>query len=124
LVKARSVQMNARGIEAARLHLNYIERDGVERDGHRVLYGDELDRETLTNALPDERHQFRFIIFPEDAHDVELGEFTRQLMSDVQGDLGGQAVQAASLAASLAEIERSGNRALLPNSPKSPVSTG
>jgi hypothetical protein len=81
--------MNARGIEAARLHLKYIERDGVEKDGSPGrLYGDALDREALTKVLPDERHQFRFIISPEDAHDVDLGDFTRRLMSDVQSDLG------------------------------------
>ena len=81
--------MNAHGVVAARLHLKYIERDGVEQDGSQGrLYGDELDREALTKSLPDERHQFRFIISPEDAHEIDLGDFTRQLMTDVQADLG------------------------------------
>src|SRR5271170_6498494 len=33
VVKARFVKMTPSGVKAARLHLRYIERDGVERDG-------------------------------------------------------------------------------------------
>ena len=40
LVKAHYVPMNGGGRDAARLHLDYLERDGVERDGSPgVLYG-------------------------------------------------------------------------------------
>ena len=89
IVKARIVPMNARGVKAARLHLAYIERDGVERDGSEGrLYGggDEVDRASLVDAIPGERHQFRFIVSPED--DVDLTQFTRDLMRNVERDIG------------------------------------
>jgi type IV secretory pathway VirD2 relaxase len=89
IVKARIVQMNGRGMKAARLHLAYIERDGVERDGSAGrLYGaDEIvERAGLVDAIPGERHQFRFIVSPED--DVDLTQFTRDLMRNVERDIG------------------------------------
>src|SRR5579862_3970777 len=75
LMKARVVQMRAGGVAAARLHLDYIERDGVERDGSAGrLYSDvPADvRQSLAESLQGERHQFRFIISPEDAHKLDL----------------------------------------------------
>jgi type IV secretory pathway VirD2 relaxase len=88
VIKARVVRLAGGGIAAARLHLSYIERDGVERDGSPgQLYGaaDGLDRATLSDPLPGERHQFRFIVSPED--DVDLTRFTRSLMAQVERDL-------------------------------------
>src|ERR1700727_1487161 len=42
VVKARFVKMSNYGAKAAVLHLRYIERDGVDRDGSKgVLYGPE-----------------------------------------------------------------------------------
>jgi type IV secretory pathway VirD2 relaxase len=90
LVKARVVQMNAGGIAAARLHLDYIERDGVEQDGSKgELYGGapSIDREALRSAVAGEKHQFRFIVSPEDGG-VDLTVFTRALMDQVERDLG------------------------------------
>lgn len=89
VVKARIVPVTARGQKAARLHLSYIERDGVEADGSSGrLYGpgDQIDRAALTDPLPGERHQFRLIISPEDP--VALREFVRRLMAQVETDLG------------------------------------
>lgn len=89
IVKARIVPMNARGMKAAHLHLAYIERDGVERDGSEGrLYGagETVDRAALVDAIPGERHQFRFIVSPED--DVDLTRFTRDLMRNVERDVG------------------------------------
>jgi hypothetical protein len=41
IIKARVVPMRQRGMAAARLHLDYIERDGVEQDGSAGrLYSD------------------------------------------------------------------------------------
>jgi type IV secretory pathway VirD2 relaxase len=88
VIKARVVRLAGSGVAAARLHLSYIERDGVERDGSPgQLYGaaDGLDRGTLSDALPGEQHQFRFIVSPED--DVDLTSFTRSLMAQVERDL-------------------------------------
>jgi type IV secretory pathway VirD2 relaxase len=90
MVKARIVRMDGRGIAAARLHLDYIERDGVERDGSRgELYGGgaSIDREALRVAFAPEKHQFRFIVSPEDGG-VDLTAFTRALMDQVERDVG------------------------------------
>lgn len=91
VIKARIVQMRAGGIAAARLHLRYIERDGVERDGSAGrLYstgaGDVGKK--LAESLPGEPHQFRFIISPEDASKLDLTAFTRDLMAQVERDTG------------------------------------
>jgi type IV secretory pathway VirD2 relaxase len=91
VVKARVVPMNAHGLAAARLHLSYIEREGVERDGAKgELYGraPTTERDDLSAPLPGEKHQFRFIVSPEDAGNLDLKEFTRGLMAQVETDLG------------------------------------
>ena len=91
IVKARIVPMSAYGIKATRLHLAYIERDGVERDGSKgELYGSEsvVNRDRLATVLPGEEHQFRFIVSPEDGVDLDLRQFTRDLMSQVETDIG------------------------------------
>jgi type IV secretory pathway VirD2 relaxase len=81
--------MGPHGLKAARSHLGYVERDGVDRDGSPGrLYGadDEFDRRSLAEPIRGERHQFRFIVSPED--DIDLSMFTRELMSRVESDLG------------------------------------
>ncbi len=84
--------MNAYGKRAAVLHLSYVERDGVEQDGGAgSLYGPaEVSdvRGALSAPMEDEKRQFRFIVSPEDAGDVDLTAFTRRLMAQVQADLG------------------------------------
>jgi type IV secretory pathway VirD2 relaxase len=88
VVKAHIVKITRSGMVAARLHLGYIERDGVERDGSAGrLYGetDSAERSLVADAVPGERHQFRFIVSPED--DVDLTTFTRDLMRQVERDL-------------------------------------
>jgi len=89
IVKARIVRMGAHGVKTARLHLSYIERDGVDRDGSPgSLYGpdDTFERASLSESIRGERHQFRFIVSPEDG--IDLTAFTRDLMSRVESDLG------------------------------------
>jgi type IV secretory pathway VirD2 relaxase len=89
VVKALIVKTGPRGVKAARLHLAYIERDGVERDGSEGrLYGAgaAVERSSLADVIPGERHQFRFIVSPED--DIDLTTFTRDLMARVEDDLG------------------------------------
>src|SRR3569832_777841 len=89
IVKARIVRMGAHGVKVARLHLSYIERDGVDRDGSPgSLYGadDTFERTSLSEPIRGERHQFRFIVSPEDG--IDLTAFTRDLMSGVEIVLG------------------------------------
>jgi type IV secretory pathway VirD2 relaxase len=91
VVKAHVQKLGGRGAQAAARHLRYIERDGVEKDGSPgVLYGPEgpVARETFEQPRVGERHQFRFIVSPEDAHDLDLTEYVQELMKRVESDLG------------------------------------
>jgi hypothetical protein len=81
-----------------KLHLKYLERDGVERDGSPGhLYGaDEgFSAEEFRKRLPKEQRQFRFIVSPEDGARVDLSEFARQLMTRVENDIERRLVWAA-----------------------------
>ena len=91
VVKARVVRHGGRASLAA--HLNYLQRDGVTRDGERgVLFGAEaegLDRNAFAAACENDRHHFRFIVSPEDAPEMgDLKGFTRELMTRMEADLG------------------------------------
>ena len=82
--------MNDYGKKAVILHLKYIERNGVEKDGSEgKLYGKDnnFDRDQFKRDIPDEKHQFRFIVSPEDGHALDLTEFTKNLMQQVEKDL-------------------------------------
>jgi type IV secretory pathway VirD2 relaxase len=103
VVKARVVKLNpwraahgpkmpGHASKAADAHLRYLERDGVTRDGDKGHAYSALEDETDSRAFlarrRDDRHQFRFIVAPEDA--AELGDlrgFTRDLMRQVEQDL-------------------------------------
>jgi type IV secretory pathway VirD2 relaxase len=77
----------------AQSHLRYIQRDGTSRDGERgQLYSATEDRanaDTFLERGNDDRHQFRFIVSPEDGAELsDLTAYTRDLMSQMEGDLG------------------------------------
>jgi type IV secretory pathway VirD2 relaxase len=97
-VKGRYVPLNQHGIKAARLHLAYLERDGVERDGSpgRLYGADETFRaEGFRAPLENEPRQFRFIVSPEDGDQLDLTEFARQFMREVEKDTGRPLIWAA-----------------------------
>ncbi len=92
VVKARSVIAAGRKGSAA-AHLRYIQRDGTSRVGGRgELYSaveDRADGEVFLDRGKDDRHQFRFIVAPEDSIQLrDLTGFTRDLMRQVEADLG------------------------------------
>jgi type IV secretory pathway VirD2 relaxase len=88
IVKARFVSMSGDGVKTAALHLRYIERDGVERDGSPGrLYGAAEARPDLASPMAGERHQFRLIISPEDAKDLDLTAYIREYMRRVERDV-------------------------------------
>jgi type IV secretory pathway VirD2 relaxase len=94
IVKSRSVRAAGRSGKAA-AHLRYIQRDGTSRDGeHGQLYSageDRADGDAFLDRGKDDRHQFRFIVSPEDAADLaDLKGYTRELMAQVEADLGTQ----------------------------------
>jgi hypothetical protein len=69
VVKARIVRLKTAS-RAALAHLTYLQRDGTTRDGGRgPLYGpdsDLVDGRALVERSQGDRHQFRFIVAPED----------------------------------------------------------
>jgi type IV secretory pathway VirD2 relaxase len=90
VVKAHVVRMNASGAKAASLHIRYIERDGVEKDGSKgVLYTADGPARARSFEQPrvGEEHQFRLIVSPEDAGELDLTEYVRRLMARVERDL-------------------------------------
>jgi type IV secretory pathway VirD2 relaxase len=73
-------------------HLRYLERDGVTRDGERgkaySAFENEADGKAFVERGRGDRHQFRFIVAPEDATEMaDLRGFTRDLMRQVELDL-------------------------------------
>jgi type IV secretory pathway VirD2 relaxase len=92
IVKSRSVRGAGKSGKAA-AHLRYIQRDGTARDGERgQLYSttdDRADGGAFLDRGKDDRHQFRFIVSPEDASDLaDLKGYTRELMGRLEDDLG------------------------------------
>jgi hypothetical protein len=105
-VKARIVKLNPRGRKqrlhgtaraksagkAVDAHLRYLERDGVDRDGQRgkaySALEDEADGKAFVERGREDRHQFRFIVAPEDSNEMaDMRGFTRDLMRQVENDL-------------------------------------
>ncbi|RIV91176.1 DUF3363 domain-containing protein [Aurantiacibacter xanthus] len=94
VVKSRIVRLDrARGMDAARAHLRYIQRDGVTREGAPgQLYSaeqDKADGRSFLDRQAGDRHQFRFIVSPEDGQNYDdLRALTRRLMAQMEQDLG------------------------------------
>lgn len=92
-IKARLVNLRQAGKRSTLSHLRYIERDGVSREGDPgQAYGpltDQADLNAFEERGRDDRHQFRFIVSPEDAEPLDdLRTYTRHLMSRMEADLG------------------------------------
>lgn len=93
VVKTSIVRLSGKGLSAAAAHLRYLQRDGTSREGERGrLYGrdaDAVDASTFGKRSEGDRHQFRFIVSPEDGnHYGELKPLTRRLMARLEDDLG------------------------------------
>ena len=95
VTKARVVRHSGSRYRSAPLpkHVAYLKRDGVTRDGAEAQMfdakSDATDERAFAERTTDDRHHFRFIISPEDAAQLEdLRAFTRELMTDVERDLG------------------------------------
>ncbi len=95
IVKARIVRHSGPRYRSAPLarHIAYLERDGVTRDGREASMfdarSDQASGDAFAGRCADDRHHFRFIVSPEDAHELaDLRTFTRELMGDMSRDLG------------------------------------
>lgn len=92
-IKARLVNLAQAGPRSTAAHLRYIEREGVDRQGGPGrAYGpttDDADLEAFKERGAGDRHQFRFIVSPEDAEQLDdLRTYTRHLMARMEADLG------------------------------------
>lgn len=95
LVKALPVRHRIGGRRMAPLtaHIAYLKREGVTRDGSPAgLFdadGDNADDRGFAERCKDDRHHFRIIVSPEDAAELtDLREYTRDLASQMESDLG------------------------------------
>lgn len=92
-IKTRLVNLRQAGKRSTASHLRYIERDGVSREGDPgQAYGpltDQADLNAFEERGREDRHQFRFIVSPEDAEQLDdLRTYTRHLISRMEADLG------------------------------------
>ena len=95
VMKARVVRHQGTRFRSAPLpkHIAYLKREGVTRDGEDARMfdaaSDTADERAFAERCEDDRHHFRFIISPEDGAELgDLKTFTRELMLDVEKDLG------------------------------------
>ncbi|HEY0283207.1 MAG TPA: DUF3363 domain-containing protein, partial [Rhizomicrobium sp.] len=94
VVMARVVRHHSRKFRAASLalHINYLSREGVTRDGSDARMfnaeSDNADGKAFVERCQDDRHHFRFTVSPEDAGQMaDLKAFTRELMKTAERDL-------------------------------------
>lgn len=98
VVKARYVKHKAGSMSAGggaaslRDHLKYISRDAAGKDGEKaVLFNDQeegLDRKGFLEIAKDDRHHWRFIVSPENGHQIDNFQgYIRGVMKLVEKDL-------------------------------------
>lgn len=92
-VKVRLLYLKQVGARSTTTHLRYIEREGVGRDGEPGQgYGpttDEADLAAFEERGREDRHQFRFIVSPEDGAELgDLRTYIRHLVNRMESDLG------------------------------------
>ena len=93
IVKFRIVKHAGINPAALRQNLDYIERDGVRPDGGagHLEAGDreQIDAESFASRIEGDRHHFKIIVSPEDGAQIgDLNAYTRELMAQVERDLG------------------------------------
>ena len=94
MVKARVVKFSGpKAAGAAQAHLRYLQRDGVAREGEHgrfySTFSDDVDGKAFLERGAGDRHQFRFIVSPEDGASFDtLRSFTRELVAKMEQDLG------------------------------------
>jgi type IV secretory pathway VirD2 relaxase len=93
VVKAGIVKLGRKGLARATAHMRYLQRDGTTRVGERgALYSEREDRADGKDFLArgeGDRHQFRFIVAPEDGSEYDdLKPLVRRFMAQAEKDLG------------------------------------
>uniref|UniRef100_A0A973WNW4 Relaxase/mobilization nuclease and DUF3363 domain-containing protein n=2 Tax=Bradyrhizobium quebecense TaxID=2748629 RepID=A0A973WNW4_9BRAD len=92
VIKARIVRIKSGDLGAVRAHLRYVQRDGVTREAEPgELYdasNDRADGKSFAERSTGDRHQFRFIVAPEDSSELaDMKPFVRDLMRQMEQDL-------------------------------------
>jgi type IV secretory pathway VirD2 relaxase len=94
MVKARVVKLTGpKASGSVQAHLRYLQRDGVTREGEQgrfySTFSDDADGKAFLERGAGDRHQFRFIVSPEDGASFDtLKSFTRELVAKMEQDLG------------------------------------
>ncbi|HEY0013245.1 MAG TPA: DUF3363 domain-containing protein [Allosphingosinicella sp.] len=93
VVKASIVKLGRKGLARATSHIRYLQRDGTTRGGERgALYSERENRADGKDFVArgeGDRHQFRFIVAPEDGSEYEdLKPLVRRFMAQAEKDLG------------------------------------
>ena len=93
IVKVRIVKHADIRPATLRENLDYIERDGIQPDGRagHLEAGDreQVDAESFARRIDGDRHHFKIIVSPEDGAQIgDLKAYTRELMAQVERDLG------------------------------------
>jgi type IV secretory pathway VirD2 relaxase len=94
MVKARVVKLSGtKAAGAVAAHLRYLQRDGVSREGEHgrfySTFSDNVDGKAFLERGAGDRHQFRYIVSPEDGASFDtLRSFTRELVAKMEQDLG------------------------------------
>lgn len=91
VVKARIVKHGKSWDEIRTKHLNYIQRDGVAEDGGKGLLfsssSEDCDGSKYLADSRNDKHEFRFIIAPEAASNIDLEYLTRKVLKQMEIDL-------------------------------------
>lgn len=92
VVKLTTKKLAGSGRSKARAHLDYLQRDGAGGpDRPPALFGSEPDSEPdaddFFRRCEDDRHQFRIILSPENGDQLDLEEYTRDVMERAEQDL-------------------------------------
>jgi type IV secretory pathway VirD2 relaxase len=93
IVKVRIVKHAQIRPASLKENLDYIERDGVQPDGSagrlEAAEQEEIDAESFARRIEPDRHHFKIIVSPEDGAQIgDLKSYTRELMAQVERDLG------------------------------------
>ena len=92
IVKSRPWQNLEQKILTVNEHIKYLVRNEVEIDGNKAKFfdgdNDDVDGKKFAIDMAQDRHHFRFIVSPEDGFDVNLKNHARNLVNQMEQDLG------------------------------------
>ena len=86
--------ISARGVKAAAEHLRYLQREGAGEGGARGVAFDgegELSKDQLSDfreKLGGDRHHFRVMVSPENGARIDLKDYARDVVEQMESDLG------------------------------------